>query len=102
LLFVHVLGPISKPLRIGLPSRADWLNRDGGFDCCAPSKSWQRDPHSFPQAEEFVADGLDLRELLIGRRRGIVHRVLFTIESETVTIHRVRHASQDQMTEDDV
>ena len=54
-----------------------------------------------PLADEAGALGLDLRELLIGRRRG-VYRVLFTVSGQTVTIHRVRHSAQDQLRPGDV
>jgi hypothetical protein len=39
--------------------------------------------------------------MLYGRRRQ-VYRVLFTIEGESVFIHRVRHAAQDWLKEGDV
>src|SRR5258708_5952948 len=55
------------------------------------------DPKLYPQAEEADDLGIDLREMLVGRRRGAVHRILFTIEDETVYVHRVRHASQDRL-----
>jgi plasmid stabilization system protein ParE len=54
------------------------------------------DPNRYPQAAEAAHLGVDLRELLYGRRRQ-VFRVLFTINGETVNILRVRHATQDQL-----
>ena len=45
---------------------------------------------------------MDLRELLIGRRRGIMHRILFTIDGDIVTIHRVSHAAMDTLGEDEI
>ncbi len=40
--------------------------------------------------------GVELRQLLFGRRRG-VYRILFTIDDQTVTSHRVHHAAQDRL-----
>jgi plasmid stabilization system protein ParE len=54
------------------------------------------DPQRYPQADEAVDLGVDLRELLHGRRRQ-VYRVLFTIDGETVYIHRDRHTTQDRL-----
>jgi hypothetical protein len=54
-----------------------------------------------PLADEAADLGLELRQLLFGRRRG-VYRILFTIDGQTVTIHRVRHAAQDRLSPDDV
>jgi plasmid stabilization system protein ParE len=63
--------------------------------------SLEADPHRYPQADEAADLGVDLRELLYGRRRR-VFRVLFTIDGETVNVLRVRHATQDRLQPDDV
>ena len=55
-----------------------------------------------PPADEAEALGLDLRELLVRRYRGVVYRVLYTIDGDTVTVHRIRNASQDSLTEHDL
>jgi plasmid stabilization system protein ParE len=55
----------------------------------------------WPEAVEAAALGIDLREMLHGRRPH-VYRALFTIGGNTVTVQRVRHAAQNQLTEDDV
>ena len=60
----------------------------------------ETDPRRHPQADEAAALGMDLRELLIGRRRGIMHRILFTIDD--VTVHRDRHAAMDTLGEDEI
>lgn len=60
------------------------------------------DPRVYPQADEAIDLGIDLREMMVGRRRGIIHRVLFTIDGDTVHVHRVRHASQDRLMEGDL
>jgi plasmid stabilization system protein ParE len=62
----------------------------------------ETDPRRHPQADEAAALGMDLRELLIGCRRGIMHRILFTIDDDIVTIHRVRHAAMDMLGEDEI
>lgn len=62
----------------------------------------ETDPRRYPQADEAAELGMDLRELLIGRRRGIVHRILFTIDGDVVTVHRVRHAAMDTLGEDEI
>jgi plasmid stabilization system protein ParE len=43
-----------------------------------------------PEAEEL---GIELRQLLFGKRRG-VYRVLFTIDADTVNVLHIRHAAQ--------
>ncbi|OWK42931.1 type II toxin-antitoxin system RelE/ParE family toxin [Fimbriiglobus ruber] len=60
------------------------------------------DPVRYPLAEDAMDLGLDLRELIVGRRRGIAHRILFTIDDQTVHVLRVRHASQDRLSDDDL
>src|SRR5256885_221869 len=49
-------------------------------------------PDRCPLADESADLGVDLRQLLHGRRRD-VYRVLFTVEGETVNVLRVRHAA---------
>src|SRR4051794_990182 len=51
-----------------------------------------------PQADEAADLGIDLRELLHGRRPH-VYRILFTIAGDTVNVLRVRHAAQDRLAE---
>lgn len=58
-------------------------------------------PERCPLADEAVALGVDLRQMLYGRRRN-VYRVLFTIDGQTVNILRVRHAARDQLAPDDI
>lgn len=55
----------------------------------------------WPEALEATALGIDLREMLHGRRPH-VYRVLFTISGNRVTVQRVRHAAQNQLAGDDV
>ena len=62
----------------------------------------ETDPHRYARAEE--ADDLqrDLRELIIGKKRGTTHRVLFTIRGNLVVVHRIRQAAQDRLNDDDL
>ncbi len=59
------------------------------------------DPHCYPEADEAADLGINLRMALLGRKPQM-HRILFTIDGETVTVLRVRHAAQDRLTEDDL
>lgn len=58
-------------------------------------------PGRYPPADEAAGLGVDLRVMLFGRRRH-VYRVLFTIDGDTVNVHRVRHAAQDRLSRDEV
>lgn len=58
-------------------------------------------PDRYSVCEEMSLPGVDLRERLVRRYRGIVYRILYSFDDDTVTIHRVRNASQDSLTEDD-
>ncbi|MDR3618572.1 MAG: type II toxin-antitoxin system RelE/ParE family toxin [Paludisphaera borealis] len=51
-------------------------------------------PMRHPVAEEESEHlGIPLRQMLYGRRRG-VHRILFSIEHDVVTLHFIRHGAQ--------
>jgi len=54
----------------------------------------------WPEADEAVAQGANLREMLSGKRPH-VYRVLFTLDDQNVNVLRVRHAAQDRLTPDD-
>jgi plasmid stabilization system protein ParE len=58
-------------------------------------------PERYPLAYEAVDLGIELREMLYGRHRH-VYRILFTIDGQTVNIHRIRHAAQDRLSSDDI
>lgn len=64
-------------------------------------RSLANKPNRCPPADEAADLGVDLRQLLYGRRRQ-VYRILFTIEGETVNILRVRHAAREQLDPDDI
>ena len=61
----------------------------------------EADPHRYSEADEAQDLGVNLRELLHGRRPH-VYRALFTIDGQTVYVHRVRHASQCPLTPGDI
>src|SRR5262245_19421691 len=61
----------------------------------------ESDPNRYDEAAEATDLGVDLRQLLYGRRRN-VYRILFLIEGDTVNILRVRHAVQDWVGPDDL
>lgn len=55
----------------------------------------------WPQADDLVEMGIDLREKLHGRQPH-VYRILFTIDGDVVNVHSIRHAAQDQLSQDDL
>jgi len=55
----------------------------------------------WPEADEAVAHGTNLRVMLNGKRPH-VYRVLFTLDDQSVNILRVRHAAQDHLIPDDI
>jgi len=61
----------------------------------------EQHPERCPLAAESEDVGLEVRELLLGRRR-FKYRILFTISRQTVTILRVWHCSRDAITRDDL
>jgi plasmid stabilization system protein ParE len=82
--------------KIGTATLQRWRSRLGRV-----VEHLERDPHRFPEADEAATIGMNIRMALVGRKPQF-HRVLFTIEETTVTIHRVRHAAQDRLIEDDI
>lgn len=58
-------------------------------------------PERCPLADEAGDLGVDLRELLSGRRPQ-VYRILFTIDGDEVNVHLVRHAARDRLAPGDV
>jgi plasmid stabilization system protein ParE len=59
------------------------------------------DADRWPEAHEAAKLGRDLRCKLFRRSRH-VYRILFNIDGDVVNVHRVRHAAQDDLDEDDV
>lgn len=83
--------------RLGSTAVARWRTR-----LLRAVERLETDPEYHPLADEAADLGLDLRQLLFGRRRH-VYRVLFTVEpqDQTVTVHHIRHAAQDRLAPDD-
>jgi len=95
--------------RADVRRNAEWLRRhfsarsadrwnDG---IVAAIQTLANSPERCPQADEADEFGIDLRVLLSGRRPQ-VFRILFTFDAITVNVHRVRHAAQDRLTDDDI
>jgi plasmid stabilization system protein ParE len=64
-------------------------------------RSLANNPQRAALADEAVDVGVELRQLLYGRRRSVFH-VLFTVDGNTVNILRVCHAAQDRLSSDDL
>jgi plasmid stabilization system protein ParE len=58
-------------------------------------------PERCPFAAEADDLGIELRELLFGKRRG-TYRILFRIEGTSVIVLRIRPAAQDTLSPEDV
>ncbi len=57
----------------------------------------EKQPLRCPVAAESHNFPVEIRELLHGRRKSGKHRIIFTIEAETVHILYVRHAARDEL-----
>jgi len=55
----------------------------------------------WPEADEAAELDRNVRCRLFGRGRH-VYRILFTIDGQTVNVHRVRHAAEDWLGDDDL
>jgi plasmid stabilization system protein ParE len=82
--------------RMGLAVAARWRDR-----LIARVDTLSNQPEGYSLAEEAPDLGIELREMLFGRRRQ-VYRILFTIDGQTANIHRVRHAAQDRLSPDNI
>ena len=58
-------------------------------------------PDRHPMCDEMSLPGVDLLERLVRRYRGIVCGILYSFDDDSLTVHRVRNASQDSLGEDD-
>ena len=85
---------ISK--RVSSKSAATWYDR-----IKAAMSRLANEANQWPQADDAVELGIDLREMLHGRRPH-VYRILFTIDGDLVNVHRIRHAAQDRLSQDDL
>lgn len=90
----RIAGFISR--QVSPISAARWQNRIE-----STISRLETDADRWPEAEEAAELNRPLRCRLHGRRPH-VYRILFTIDGQTVNVHRVRHAAQDVLTEDDI
>jgi plasmid stabilization system protein ParE len=82
--------------RVSTKSSVKWM---GKLQKAIESLSTSAD--RYPEADEAFVLGRDLRMCIVGNRSH-VYRIIFTIVENRVLIHCVRHAAQDQLTEDDL
>jgi plasmid stabilization system protein ParE len=59
-------------------------------------------PERYAMAAESDLLAQGLRQLLFGLGRRATHRILFAIDGGTVVVLRVRHASQDALSVDEL
>jgi plasmid stabilization system protein ParE len=83
-------------LHVSLASAARW---HAGIS--AKIRTLSNNPERCPLSDEASDLGIELREMYYGRRRH-VYRILFTIDGQTVNVHRVRHAAQDRLFPGDI
>lgn len=63
----------------------------------AQIETLEKDPNRCALAEEANRLGLELRELLFGKKPH-VYRILFVVDDTTVQVLHVRHAARDWLT----
>jgi plasmid stabilization system protein ParE len=91
------LDAIMTGIRAKAPLTADgWLAR-----LMATVGSLKIMPTRFGRAAEADALGIELRELLHGKRAG-TYRILYTVMGQTVRIQHVRRASRGPITHEDL
>jgi len=105
---------VTFSIRITEPAEADishayhwWRNHrsreqaDRWYDGIYPAIGTLRDmPRGCALAHDQDACEVELRQLLFGIGRRATHRILFTIEDDTVVILRVLHHAQQDRTSD--
>lgn len=79
-----------------MPAGEKWVAR-----LLAKIETLEKNPQRCRFASEAAEVGIDLRELLIGRRRGI-YRILFEIQGQTVYILHIRHSARDSLGKSDL
>ncbi|MEX0642687.1 MAG: type II toxin-antitoxin system RelE/ParE family toxin [Pirellulales bacterium] len=68
----------------------------------AAIRSLKNNPERCAMATESDLWTQGIRQLLFGLQRRPTHRVVFAIDGEIVVVLRVRHASQDALSPDDL
>lgn len=101
---------IVHPLaRLDVRIKAEWIRQNISASSAA---QWNariiaaihalaQNAEQWPEAHEAEKLGRDLRCRLYRRGRH-VYRILFTIDGQTVNVLRIRHAAQDDITEEDI
>lgn len=64
--------------------------------------SLERLPARCPIAPESEELGMEIRQLLYGKSKRFCYRILFGISQTEVNVYRIRHTSQQYLTEDDI
>ena len=79
-----------------IPAAARWHER-----LLAAVATLEREPQRCAIAREAEESGIELRELLFGRRQS-VYRILFVIQQPTVNVVHIRHAARDALRPEDL
>jgi plasmid stabilization system protein ParE len=82
--------------RVSPVSAAKWQNQIE-----ATIERLSQDASTWPEADESAEMNRPLQCKLHGRKPH-VYRILFTIDGDLVRVHRIRHAAQDRLTDDDI
>jgi len=96
---------ITEPAEHDIRSTYDWWSQHRSTE---QANRWYNDifkaivtlrsmPLRCPSAPESDLHPTGLRQLLFGSGRHPTHRIIFTIDGDTVTILRVRHTSQGEL-----
>ena len=96
---------ITEPAERDIRSAYDWWSRNRSAE---QAERWYNNiyqaietlrskPSRCPHAPESNLHPSGLRQLLFGIGKHPTHRIIFTIEEDTVTIIRVRHTSQQDL-----
>ena len=83
-------------VRVSATSAEHWKTR-----IVAAVNSLAEQPERWPFAEDPGLEGLGMREATMGRRPH-VYRILYDFDRDRVIVHRIRHAAQDSLDEDDL
>jgi|tagenome__1003787_1003787.scaffolds.fasta_scaffold19282435_1 plasmid stabilization system protein ParE len=101
---------ITEPAERDIRSAHDWWSRNRSTE---QADRWYNNvykaietlrsmPERCPPAPESKLYPSGLRQVSFGIGKRPTHRIVFTVEQDLVTILRVRHASQQNLTADDL
>lgn len=99
---------LSRKAMRDLDNAIDWVARLGA----KALQKWEQrylkayaalesNPLQYPSADDIAAPDLELRLMTFGQKKH-KYRVYFTTAGDTVTIHAIRHAARDSLSEDDL